>query len=97
MVEINMTITIQIGNTDDKLTQEEWARYVEKVNEAIQRRVFSVYFFGAPVNYAKWQNAAWVIECKEEDSKFLMGSLIEIREHFRQDSVAWTEGRTFFI
>lgn len=92
-----MTITIQIGNTDDKLTQEEWARYVEKVGQAINYKAECVHFFGAPVNYAKWQNAAWVIECKEEDSRYLMGSLIEIREHFRQDSVAWTEGKTLFI
>ena len=92
-----MTITVQIGNTDDKLTQAEWAAYVLMVKDTILRHCIQVHFFGGSVNYDRWQNVAWVFECKEERKESLMRALTEDRKVFRQDSIAWTQGVTDFI
>jgi hypothetical protein len=92
-----MTIVIQIGNTDDKLTQREWAAYVLMVKDTILRHCIQVHFFGGSQNYELWQNVAWVIEIAEDKKNPLIKALTEDRKVFRQDSVALTHGITEFI
>ena len=89
------TITIQIGNTDNKLSQKQWAAFVHAIENALHKEV--IHFFGAPPNYTMWQNAAWVFESNEEDLGHLERSISEIGQIFKQDSIAWTEGQTKFI
>jgi len=98
------TITLQIGNSDEKLSQAEWHRYVEEVRELIEkfervegRARFAVHFFGAPPNWAPWQNAAWVFAAEPGLLPALREDLAGIRGRFRQESVAWTEGATEFL
>ena len=91
------TITIQIGNTDDKLTQVEWAAYVLTVKDTILRHCKQIHFFGGSVNWDRWQNVAWVFECSEEMIDSLRKGLTADRKAFNQDSIAWTEGETDFI
>ena len=90
------TVTIQIGNSDDKLTQREWSEYVEDVRKIVEG-LRGVHFFGAAPTYAPWQNAAWVIECDDEVRVWLKENVTKIRKEYKQDSVAWTEGTTEFI
>ncbi len=92
-----MTVTIQIGNSDDKLTQAEWAAFVNTVRSTALRFSDEIHFFGASSNYERWQNAAVIIECKETNREALRFQLKEIKAHWRQDSIAWTEGVTEFI
>ena len=92
-----VTITIQIGNTDDKLSQSEWADYVSEVREIVTRHSNVVYFFGASANWERWQNAAWVIEFDRRRIRMLKTLLLRTRKRFSQDSVAWSEGETQFI
>jgi len=92
-----MTITIQIGNSDDKLTQREWSAFVISVRGAIAGLATNTHFFGASESFSIWQNAAWVIDCGEESAEILKAKLKEMRHHWRQDSIAWTEGTTEFI
>ena len=93
----NHTVTIQIGNTDDKLGQVEWAAYVLGMKTNILPYVVQVHFFGAPANWERWQNAAWVVEVSESNVPVLKKSVESIRKVFRQESVAWTEGTTELI
>lgn len=93
-----MVVTLQIGNTDNRLTQQEWAAFVEEVNAEVDRSNPSVHFFGAPPTTASWQNAAWVAEAWNLES--LAGfkdRLTAIRKKYRQESVAFTIGQTEFI
>jgi hypothetical protein len=92
-----MTVTIQIGNSDDKLTQSEWHTFVRFVRNVIDSEGIEVHFFGASANYDRWQNAAWVVNCNDSTAKRLKQTLAEIREQFEQDSIAWTEGETQLI
>jgi hypothetical protein len=32
-----ITYTLQIGNSDDKLTQKEWSEFVEAVNDLVKK------------------------------------------------------------
>jgi hypothetical protein len=91
------TITIQIGNTDDKLTQALWAQFFERCNDLIRTLAHRTHFAGCSVGSAPWQNACWVILIADDLAQVLQKRLTELREQFHQDSVAWTEGETVFI
>lgn len=92
------TICVQIGNSDDKLTQKEWSSFVTFVNMEIQKNFAEhVHFFGLSSGAEKWQNASWVFECDEKNINGLKAVLIYWRENFKQDSIAWLEGETKFI
>ena len=92
-----MTVVIQIGNTDDKLTQVEWGNFVSSIKLAINLYAISVHFFGGSPTWERWQNVTWVIECNKSKISNLKKALYEIRESYRQDSVAWMQGKTVFI
>lgn len=91
------TITIQIGNSDNKLTQSEWAHYVESTKICIENTVNQVHFFGGAPNWYPWQNVAWVCIIFDECIDDLTKKLIGIRKSFNQDSIAVTIGDTEFI
>jgi len=92
------TVTLQIGNSDDKLTQAEWHRFVEAVRGLLESWPgVAVHFFGAPPNWTPWQNAAWVFAIDDEAVAALREAVVEVRARFRQESVAWTEGAAEFV
>lgn len=91
------TITLQIGNSDDKLTQAEWHDYVEAVRTLLGDGPAQVHFFGAPPNWTPWQNAAWVFVLECGAIPPMQQALVDIRTRFRQDGFAWTEGETAFL
>lgn len=95
-----MTITIQIGNSDNKLTQQRWADFVAAVSDRlevyVEDRTAEIHFFGAPHTWAQWQNAAWIVEincCLPP----LRAELAYIARTFDQDSIALTVGETEFV
>lgn len=90
------TVTIQIGNTDNKLTQQEWADFVKEVRQAVAGHA-TVHFMGFSPSDAPWQNAAWVCVVPPIHDDVLKTTLARIAKAFRQDSIAWTEGATEFI
>lgn len=91
------TITVQIGNSDDKLTQEEWSGYVWEVAIACEAFAEQVHFHGFSPAGEPWQNAAWVLSVSETFVLELQERLAAIRAKYRQESIAWTEGATAFI
>jgi hypothetical protein len=91
------TITIQIGNSDDKLSQREWYKFVISVRKLISVYCNAIHFFGAPANWESWQNVAWIITCDDNRVEALKTAVAEVRAEFNQDSAAWTEGETEFV
>jgi hypothetical protein len=91
------TITVQIGNSDDKLTQSEWSDYVDNTKRYIQSFCEKMHFFGGSATYKSYQNVAFVFEIRDRYIEELEQKLKEIRESFKQDSIAWSESVTKFI
>lgn len=92
------TITIQIGNSDDKLTQAEWAEYVMLTGNRVKTYSHEIHFFGASSNWEKWQNAAWICTIKNDiEYAHLKREVSRLRSQYKQDSAGWTEGETKFI
>ncbi len=91
------TIVVQIGNSDDKLSQKEWAQFVEAVSYAVNGHTQDLHFNGFSPAQERWQNAAWVAVCDEAQALALGRELVIIRTRFRQDSVALTIGDTKMV
>lgn len=92
-----LTVTVQIGNSDDKLTQRQWAQFVQFTNSAINTLSSAVHFSGFSAANAEWQNAAWVFLIAPEKEDELRKSLTRVRRSFNQDSIGYTVGNTEFI
>lgn len=91
------TICVQIGNSDNKLTQEEWARFTEQVNEDIRCRTWETHFNGSSDSRSQYQNACWVFEIEDEYVFALKQELRSTGHYFHQTSIAFMEGETEFI
>ena len=90
------TITIQIGNSDDKLTQKEWSSFYWEIASAVLA-AGGVHFAGTSPSFEPWQNACWVVVVDDSKVAALREQVVTIRTKFRQESVAWTEGETAFV
>lgn len=89
------TVVIQIGNSDNKLTQEEWSQYVYDIQCAINKIKVDQHFFGGPPTWERWQNVCWVFTVNSFDSFY--SDVETIRTNYKQDSIAMTVGDTEFI
>ena len=90
-------VYVSIGNSDDKLTQAEWSNYVIEM----LARVVSIGrthgdWYSPP--FTRYQNACWCIEFNSAaDIAEAREVATEIRQKYRQDSVAWAVATTEFL
>ncbi len=91
------TVSLQIGNGDDKLSQAQWHDFVVKMKQLIERHCERLHFFGAPENWSGQQNVALIFDVEDAAVNELKAQASELRKQFRQESAAWTEGETVFI
>ncbi len=91
------TIIIQIGNSDDKLRQTEWAHYAQAVKLIVANFAHETHFFGGSATEAPWQNIAWVIAPLNDDLQEFKEALIVVRKNFNQESMAFAVGDTIFL
>lgn len=92
---------ISIGNSDDKLSQQEWSRFIEVTRDFLTGnrgnhlggQVWQIHgeWYSRPDH--PWQNANWCVEINEEDTYYLYGQMAEHAKIHRQDSIAVTVGR----
>lgn len=104
-----ITVYISIGNSDDKLTQQEWAAYFSITARVVQGLADGVHGQWVSEPASAWQNACWCIEIdpnREIVNKhgattgvadWLRIRLGELAAEYRQDSIAWATARTEFI
>lgn len=92
------TYTVQIGNSDDELTQASWANYYHEIDVIIKLQCNeNLHFAGPAPGNAPWQNACWVFNYAEENVHRLINDLTILRKAYQQESLAFTEGETSFI
>ena len=75
-----------IGNTDNKLTQQSWAAFVNEIQLTLRQYPHTLHFFGGPPTHSPYQNVLWMFEIKEEYITALKDKVKEVRETFGQDS-----------
>jgi hypothetical protein len=90
-----MQVCIQIGNTDNGLTQQEWSAFCRRLRE-ICEEFGTIHFSGGSASDASWQNYCVCVEVPENLLQF-SASVTELRKFFKQDSAAWLQGEAVFI
>ena len=83
-----MIATIQIGNSDDKLSQQEWSTYVKEIRLVVNEYGIETLFFGSSEGSQPWQNACWVVAVRETDVGSMFRQITKIRKRYKQDWVA---------
>lgn len=86
--DATITAVIQIGNSDNKLTQGRWANYAAAMQIAISYSVYRIHFRGGSDWDAPWQNACWVCEITPDQVQPLRNAIEQCRRNHEQDSVA---------
>lgn len=96
-------VYITIGNSDDKLSQAQWADFVTAMDVAVGRaaalpfgRLHGAWTSG---NHQPWQNACWCLELPADErfAAVLRVRLGQLARRYGQDSIAWVAGDTEFI
>ena len=94
-----ITIYVSIGNSDDKLTQDEWRSYQLEVRAFLRKHAEQVHgeWYSTPIS--QYQNACFCVVLRDGDkAEFVKMQLAEVRERYRQDSAAWAEAPvTLFV
>lgn len=95
---------ITIGNTDNKLTQQEWSEFVADVNRFVDKWRFNIYFHGCPPSDARWQNACWVLDARDLFGEpggmaidILREELGRLAKSYKQDSIALMLGNSEMV
>ena len=89
MPDVVVTAYITIGNSDDKLSQAEWARFISDVQRAIATWGGRVYFEGFARPDVPFQNACFCAAFDHDHIGALRMNLRKVRELYRQDSIAF--------
>lgn len=103
MAETTKTIYLSIGNSDDKLSQEQWSNFVMLVDARLTpdgyNGIYERHGDWRSIPDAPWQNACWCIVVDGDDGVVaeLKRDLANLARRFRQDSIAWAEATTEFI
>jgi hypothetical protein len=92
-----ITVYVSIGNSDDKLTQNDWSHFYAWTADRIDRHAWKVHgrWFSDPSS--PWQNAAWCFEIAPHAAESLKRALAATALVYRQDSIAWAVAETTFI
>lgn len=89
------TVYVTIGNTDDKLSQGEWAKFIGDVNASMILAKLDggvVHFAGHSWPDAPWQNAMWCVQLASADlADALKTRMAELARRHRQDTIAWAQ------
>ena len=95
MTETTTAVYICIGNSDDKLTQQDWHLFFGHVRVLIERHSAQVYGVWHSLPAERWQNACFGFGVSDPDKKeFIRMRLAELAEQYGQDWISWTEGGT---
>lgn len=91
------TIYVSIGNSDDKLTQAEWATFCASTLAEIKTWSRQIHGDWHSLPNARWQNMCICFEVDDTAIDYLKTQLAKQAERYRQDSIAWAPAQTEFL
>lgn len=90
-------ILVCVGNTDNKLTQYEWSKFVRAVGEMLQCYQTARHFFGGSETYAPWQNVSWLCVVNDAQLPEIKLNIRNLCDLYKQDSAYVLTGMGEFI
>jgi hypothetical protein len=91
------TVYVTIGNSDDRLTQADWADFYQYVDAAVDGIAAHIYGRWVSLPTARYQNACWALLLTADRREQLRRVLRRLARRYRQESIAWVEGDPTFL
>lgn len=85
------TIYASIGNSDDKLTQKQWAAFTDEFVQSITDLAEQFHGVWFSETTSEFQNMCVCFEIGEGAERELRSQLVRLRADYLQDSLAWAE------
>lgn len=83
--------TVTIGNSDNKLTQQEWSAFCLEVRVAVESYATKVHFQGWSQPDARWQNMCTTFDIDERiNLDMVRRRLARLASHYSQEAIAFT-------
>jgi zona occludens toxin (predicted ATPase) len=92
-----ITVYVSIGNSDDKLTQRQWADFASDIDFIISDWAARILGRWVSDSVSEYQNACWGVQFFTKDIDTIKEALKEYRVKYNQDSIAWAVAETEFI
>jgi hypothetical protein len=89
-----ITVYVTIGNSDDKLSQKEWAAFQMRTHLYLDGYATTMHGSWHSNPGAAWQNACWCVEIPDGRVEEAKSALHLLAREFRQDSIAWAVAPT---
>jgi len=88
-----MIVYVSIGNSDDKLSQKQWSRFVAMVDTLLRTRAETMHGYWLSESSSQYQNACWCValELGPAGRADLKDRLADYAREFRQDSITWAQ------
>lgn len=83
------TVYVSISNSDDKLSQAQWAQFCREFRQILDRFAHQTYGEWFSESSAAWQNACRAIAMRTIDTEHLKTTLLTLRTRYNQESIAW--------
>ena len=83
------TVYVSIGNSDDKLSQKEWAAYCVDVEAIVVTAAKAMHGKWTSPSRDPWQNACWCFEAWDHLIERSKQNLSVLAHCYRQDSIKW--------
>lgn len=94
----DITVYIGIGNSDNKLTQQLWARFVEDTATLVDHYAVELYGWWYSLPNTPWQNATCGARILLSQAQAFQNQLRTLAGMYNQDSIAWAQcERTVFL
>ena len=92
-----ITVYVSIGNSDDKLTQEQWSCFWELVTSAVREDATQVFGDWLSLPSVPYQNACIAFSIERHLVSVLKAELCSLAAAYTQESIAWAEAVTEFL
>jgi len=86
-----ITAYVSVGNSDDKLSQEQWSGFVQHVRISLAQRARETHGEWYSLPDQPYQNACFCVVLADADVPGVQAELAKLREAWGQDSVACAE------
>ncbi|MGH6657597.1 MAG: hypothetical protein ACRDVE_20620 [Actinocrinis sp.] len=98
MAPPNRTVYVSIGNSDNKLTQAQWAEFCRRTLDFLQGEALAVHGVWYSATDAPYQNAAICFEINAEQQATPIKEVLQrLALAYHQDSIAWATAQTEFL
>lgn len=86
-----VTIYISIGNSDNKLSQHQWANFHNAVSYVVCATAKTVWGEWVSESTSEFQNACWGVAVYSDAIPNLKAKLAQLAHVYKQDAIMWAE------